>query len=317
MRYSFLLAVLSCCTVGFTFEQASAEKFTLEKNDRGVTVKLDGELFTEYLLPNPEAKRLVKPILWPIIGPTGKPITRAYPMENGEGERFDHPHHRSLWFTHGEVNGVDFWAEGEKRGQIQHREFVEVEGGDEGRIVSVNDWIDGEGKKVLEDRRTITFQADKESRWIDFDITLKAGDEKVVFGDTKEGSFGVRVAGSMKVDARQGGKIINSNGQTNGGAWGKRAPWVDYHGPLDNDVVGIAIMNHPSSFRYPTHWHVRTYGLFAANPFGVHDFERKGDGSHTLEPGESIRLRYRVLLHTGDEKQGHVAEAFEAYSKQE
>ena len=109
---------------------------------------------------------------------------------------------------------------------------------------------------------------------------------------------------------------MNSEGQTDRGTWGKRAAWVDYHGPLDGQVTGITIMNHPSSFRFPTYWHVRTYGLFAANPFGLHDFEGTSevDGTHELEAGESITLRYRVLLHRGDEKEGKVAEAFADYA---
>ena len=117
------------------------------------------------------------------------------------------------------------------------------------------------------------------------------------------------------MESQGGGKIVNSEGQTDREAWGKQAPWVDYHGPVDGETVGIAIMNHPSSFRYPTYWHVRTYGLFAANPFGLHNFvSRDKDGSHTLQPGESMTLRYRVLLHKGDTEQAQIAEAFKKYA---
>ena len=115
------------------------------------------------------------------------------------------------------------------------------------------------------------------------------------------------------------GKIINSKGQIDGETWGKAADWVDCHGLLDGQTVGIAILNHPKSFRYPTYWHVRTYGLFAANPFGVKDFtkDKASDGSYTIKPGEQISLNYRVLFHKGDEKTGKVAEAFSTYSKVE
>jgi len=120
------------------------------------------------------------------------------------------------------------------------------------------------------------------------------------------------------VDAKQGGKIVNSRKQVNGAAWGKPAPWVDYHGPVDGQTVGIAIFNHPSSFRYPTYWHVRTYGLFAANPFGLTDFSggKLTGGAHTISSGKSMSLRYRVFLHRGDEEEGNVAKAFSAYSKE-
>ena len=107
-----------------------------------------------------------------------------------------------------------------------------------------------------------------------------------------------------------------AKGQTNAEAWGKAAAWCDYHGPVKDNVVGIAVMNHPSSFRYPTYWHVRTYGLFAANPFGLSYFTKaaKNAGDFTVEAGQSITLNYRVLIHKGDEQEGRVAEVFRAYA---
>jgi hypothetical protein len=245
-------------------------------------------------------------------------MTRAYPLDDARpDEKTDHIHQRSFWFTHDKVNGVGFWNENQNHGVIAHREFVKVEGGDVATIVTRNDWLDAESKKICEDVRTLVFGAESDRRWIDFDITLKATEGAVTFGDTKEGTFGIRVPGSMTVDTKKGGKIVNNDGLTDGAAWGKRAPWVDYHGPVDGETLGIAVMNHPSSFRFPTYWHVRTYGLFAANPFGVKDFTggKEPDGSHTLEPGESFTLRYRVLLHRGDEKEGQVAQEWERYSK--
>ena len=138
------------------------------------------------------------------------------------------------------------------------------------------------------------------------------------FGDTKEGTFGLRVPDSMRVDSKKGGQIVNSRGQTGEDAcWGQPAEWVDYHGPVDGQTVGIAILNHPGSFRYPARWHVRNYGLFAVNPFAEHEFAK--DTSHpvsyTLPQGKVLLLRYRILLHHGDEKQGKVAEAFTDYAK--
>jgi hypothetical protein len=287
----------------------AAGEVTAQRSEKGAIVKIDGRLFTEYVT-NYEGT----PILWPIIGPTGKPMTRGYPMGKGPDEERDHKHHRSLWFTHGDVNGTSFWDLGD--GVIKHREFVKIEGGKQAVIVTRNDWLAPDGKKVCEDQRTFTFGTDGDARWIDFDITIKASDGAVRFGDTKEGSMGIRVAGTMKVEAHKGGQIVNSEGRTDADAWGKRAAWVDYHGPIDGQTVGIAIFNHPSSFRFPTYWHVRTYGLFAANPFGLHDFEpgKDVDGSYTLSPGETMTLRYRVLLHRGDEKSGKVAEAFAPYA---
>lgn len=284
---------------------------TAEKSSRGVVVKIDGELFAEYLTDVGGT-----PAVWPIIGPTGKPVTRAYPMAEQPGERQDHPHHRSLWFDHGDVNGLSFWH----REQIKHLEFTRMQSGPSAAVIETrNQWMSPDGQPLCEDQRTLSFGTDGQARWIDFDITLKALDQPVRFGDTKEGTFGVRVAASIKVDAKLGGQIVNSEGQTDNEAWGKRAAWVDYHGPVDGQTVGIAIFNHPSSFRFPTYWHVRTYGLFAANPFGVRDFtgDKTADGSHVLQPGETMSFRYRVYLHRGDHVAGKVAAAYAAYSKLE
>ncbi len=303
---SSLIAVGACALS----IQAGAAEIELVKKEGGVTVNVDGKLFTKYL-----TKSGAKPILWPVIGPTGAEMTRSFPMAEGKPtEKRDHQHHRSFWFTHGSVNGVSFWHEQNGAGEIKHREFVAIKSRPAPAITTRNDWIGPDGKKQCEDTRTLSFGAADDSRWIDFDIRLIASEGKVKFGDTKEGSFGLRTAGTMKVEAKLGGRIINSNGQADREAWGKAAAWVDYHGPVEGQTVGIAIMNHPSSFRFPTYWHVRTYGLFAANPFGLHDFKRdKSDGSHTLKKGESFLLRYRVLFHKGDEKAADIASAFATY----
>ena len=305
--------LLGCCLL-FTLTCASLEaaQLEVEKQDDGVTIKIEGQLFARYLTRSGS-----KPVVWPIVGPTGKMITRQYPMkEAAAGEKGDHPHHRSLWFTHGDVNGISFWHEGGNGGIIEHREFKRLSGGEQAVVETVNDWVSADGKKICEDQRTLTFGSDGDARWIDFDITITASEKhEVKFGDTKEGMMGVRVAGTMKVDAKKGGKIVSSESKTDKAAWGKPAAWVDYHGPVDGETVGVAILNHPSSFRFPTHWHVRTYGLFAANPFGLHDFKTGKDGSHTLKPGEQMQFRYRILFHRGDQQQAKIAEHFDAYAK--
>jgi hypothetical protein len=300
---------------------ARAAELTLELRDRdirGVAVLVDGQLFADYHIDLG-----AKPILWPLIGPAGHEMTRRYPMIYTVDEKRDHPHQRSLWFTHGDVNGIDFWSEVPGRhGSIVHRQYLRTEAaGDHAVISTVNDWLGPDGTKQLEDQRTLTFRAGSDWRSIDFDIELRATAGPVVFGNTKEGTFGIRLPTTMDVDTKLGGRIVNSEGDTDKDAWGKRAAWVDYHGPVVgadglSTTLGVAVLNHPSSFRYPTHWHVRTYGLFAANPFGAGDFEPKtgADGRYELPAGESIRLRYRVLLHTGDDKTGAVAEAYAAYA---
>jgi len=314
MPRNLLLSASLALTAGLPATSSLAAQFQLERAADGVAVRLDGQLFTRYLVKSGR-----QPILWPIIGPSGKPLTRGYPMQPlGPHEKSDHVHHRSLWFNHGDVNGISFWHDEAQSGSIVHRQFVELTSGTRGVLVARNDWLGPHGKKVCADQRRWTFSAGDDWRAIDLDVTLIADDQAVVLGDTKEGSLGVRVAGSITVDSGLGGKIVNSHGQTDGKAWGQRADWVDYHGPVDGQTVGIAILNHPSSFRYPACWHVRTYGLFAANPFGRQDFTsgREEDGSHRLQPGETLTLRFRVLLHLGDEREGRVADHFASYQQQ-
>jgi hypothetical protein len=283
----------------------AAVPVTINPSDVGAIILADGQPFAEY-----RKRSGFQPAIWPIIGPTDKEMTRSYPVGPLlEGESQDHPHHRSLWFAHGSVNGLDFWTEFENATRqqdaehpvIAHRAFEKLEvDGDCAVLVAVNDWMHVK-TKVCEDVRTLRFGADEKIRWIDFQIELKATAGDVVFGDTKEGTFGIRVPETMKVDAKLGGKIVNSNGQTNDKTWGQPATWVQYRGPVQGEDLGITIVNLPGSFRYPTRWHVRTYGLFAANPFGEREFPpaKSKQGEVTLPAGDSLRLRYLVLLHQG------------------
>ena len=312
---------LGCLVIGIILLPVVAcGAVTAERNERGVVVKIDGKLFTEYL-----TKAAHSPAMWPVIGPTGKPVTRSFPFTPATKDgTHDHPHHRSLWFTHDNVNGVNFWGsnvddnKGESGPHIAHREFVAIQGGrGMAQIVTRNDWMNGD-KRVCEDKRTVLYgTGSADSRWIDFTITIKASDGDVTFGDTKEGTFAVRVADSMRVDAKHGGHIINSEGQENETAWGMPARWVDYTGPVDGETVGIAVMSHPKSFRPVPRWHVRTYGLFAANPFGQQDFphpEAAQQGAVTIKNGDSLTLRYRVLLHRGKTNPAELEREFREFA---
>ena len=215
-------------------------------------------------------------------------------MKKVAGETQDHNHQRSFWFTHGNVNGYDFWASDPLNppktnyGTIKETaKKTLIAGPVLGRIRTTDDWLGPDGKRVCEDERVVTIYNTPTARVLDFDITIKAGDGPVTFGDTKEGMFGLRVASSMDVAGNKKtktpgkGKITNAEGITDTDAWGKASPWVDYVGPVEGETVGVAILNHPDSFRYPTTWHVRDYGLFAANPFGWHDFGMKKSGEYT------------------------------------
>jgi hypothetical protein len=311
-----------CCLFCVTMPARLLAKVSVEPSEHGAIVKIDGQLFTEY-----RTKAGHQPALYPVIGPTGAPETRSYPFKPPvkDGTK-DHPHHQSLWMTHGDVNGIDFWGtnindeKGDKGPHIAHRDFVELAAeGDTAKIVTRNDWMNGD-KRVCEDERALTFGSSSDgSRWIDFNITIKAPDADVTFSDTKEGSFAVRIADSMRVDAKTGGRILNSERQTNEEAWGQPARWVDYTGPVEGDTVGIAIMSHPKSFRATPRWHVRTYGLFAANPFGQKDFphpEAAQQGPVTIKKGDSLTLRYRVWLHKGETNVARAEEVFRDFANQ-
>ena len=180
-----------------------------------------------------------------------------------------------------------------------------------------SEWVDAKGKKLLDEEREHRFFAlHKGIRIIDATITLRATQDEVVFGDTKEGTFAIRVAGAMK--EKSGGKVVSSRGLVGAeSAWGKPAEWIDYVGKVDGEVFGIAILDHPTSFRHPTHWHVRDYGLFAANPFGYKPFysDESKDGSHQLKKGEAIKFRYRVVFHRGDTHKADIEQTYRGFAR--
>jgi hypothetical protein len=253
-------------------------------------------------------------------------MTRSYPVgPREEGETDDHPHHQSIWFAHDEVNDANFWHDNRNNqrdgsgAHVKHREFEAVDsGGATARIVARNDWMKGD-QKLFEDERTIVCGVrDNGDRWIDFTITIRATEGDVTFGDTKEGTFAVRVADTMRLEARKGGRIVNSEGQVDDAAWGMPARWVDYTGPVDGQTVGVAILSHPKSFRPNTRWHVRGYGLFAANPFGGKDFpkpELARQGAVTIPKGDDLTLRYRVVLHRGETDKAELEKAFGEFAE--
>lgn len=243
-------------------------------------------------------------------------------MQSPPDEEHDHPHHRSFWFAHGSINGHDFWSEEKDFGKTVHDSFIEVKSGaDSGVIRSRNNWVAADGTLVCKDQRLLRFYNPKgaSEQVVDFEVTLFALKEPLVFGDTKEGSMALRLAETMRLKGKVGhGHIVNSEGVRDDATWGKRADWCDYYGPVDGKTVGVAIFDHPQNPRHPTWWHVRDYGLFAANPFGQHDFEKlrdKSAGNLTVAAGQSITFRYRFYWHQGDQQQAKVAERYREYAR--
>jgi hypothetical protein len=279
-------------------------------------IEINGKLFTVYHFQN-----VPKPNFYPVLGPDELAMTRKWPLEQTTNEEHDHPHHRGLWYAHSSVDGLDFWTEGSNSCRIVHDKFLQINSShDEGVIKSTDNWLAHDGSVILTDVRTFrVFNRPDNERLFDFDVTLQAPPDKpAVFGDEKDGTIAIRVAETMRLTHKTlpgDGHIVLSTGLRDEQTWGKRADWCDYSGPVDGQTVGVAIFDHPDNLRHPTWWHVRDYGLFAANPFGVHDFEKKpkGTGDYTLPAGQSITFRYRFYMHKGDDAQARVAEHYQEY----
>lgn len=314
-----LLAVALLAPFTFTLRAASDAKVT--RSDDRVRVELGGQLFTEYVF-----KGAPRPYFYPVLAADGMQLNRDFPMKNVPGEDQDHPHHRSLWFTHGAVNGVDFWAEGKGKGTIVTESVEASAKGSVATVTSRSKWVAVDGVVHCTDETTVRLSAIPEGRQIDWEVTIKApADKPAVFGDTKEGSMAMRLAQwflpphEVKKQVVPGdGHIVNAEGVTDGKTWGKKSNWVDYYAPKNGKVYGVAMFDNPKNPRFPTWWHVRDYGLFAANPFGQHDFESIKDnpkaGDLTIPAGGSATFRYRIILHMGDEKTAKIADLYKAYA---
>lgn len=263
-------------------------------------------------------------------------MTRAYPMQDVKSEKHDHPHHRSVYFGLQEAGGFNTWHERltytkngkvdkkklAKTGRQVHTKVIKAEAsGNSATLIVECDNVTPDGDVYMRQTRTIDFHvADNGSRVMDVEIVLTGVKKSIKLVGKKDSGFTVRVAHSMCVDAGRGGRIVNSSGDINDEAWGKRATWVDFNGPVKGPVnettMGVAMLNHPESFRHPTPWHIRGYGLFTANPFALKEVAGEDErGDFELTKGESITLRHRLIFHEGDEKKAEIAEAWQAYSK--
>lgn len=303
----------------------SMQGFAIVENPdaRQVDVRYNGEPFTSYCY----WENLKKPAFYPLRTDDGTVVTRSYPAKMVPGERVDHPHHLSCWFNYGDVNGDDYWGHspasrpGGKHGTIVHREVGPVQSyGDSARVDLHMDWIGSKGDRVIEETDRVYFRAGPGLRIIDRLITLTAQDQKVVFGDTKEGMFAIRVTRELEEPTDQPIKYVDAQGNVtevarldNTGVdgeylssegrvdekevWGTRAKWCILRGTVKGKQTTIGIFDHPDNVGYPTYWHARGYGLFAANPFGWKTFTNgEKELNFTLAPNESTTLRYRILI---------------------
>jgi len=291
-----------------------AKPVTLTRQgDVQIDVAVGGDPVTTYHF----ASDYKKPFMYPVLGSDGARMTRGWPMENIEGEERDHVHQKSFWVAHGKVNGVDFWGEGRGSGTQRTDEITKVESGDvQGVIQARNSWVDEDGKKIVsEEREYVFYLTPPELRIIDLTVTFTAPERDVTFGDTKEGGIAAFRVNPV-INANRKGEIRNSVGAVGEPeAWGKRASWCDYSGPIDGKTRGIAVLDNPGNPRYPACWHVRGYGLMGANYFGYTDFKStyQKQGDFVLPAGESMTFRYRILIHDGDGVEANITDRYVDY----
>jgi len=298
----------------------------VNESARRVDITIAGKPFTSYVWSD----TVKKPVLYPIRDAKGTLVTRGWPMDPRPGERVDHPHHVGLWLNYENVNGIDFWNNSDaikpedapRMGTVIHRRVVSAKGGQRGELVTESDWVLHDGKTLLRERTAYVFSGDATSRTIDRTTTLTALEQRVTFEDAKDGMFGMRVARQLELPSTKPevftdisgrktevpkldntgitGNYTTSEGKQGNDAWGTRGRWCLLTGTIGADTITIAILDHPSNPGYPTYWHARDYGLFAANPLGQKIFSKgKESLGFALDPKQSVTFRYRVLIVDG------------------
>ena len=331
MKYKTLFVIAVLCSSMFLFGQhGNKQSVDLKQNDaeKKVDVVVDGKLFTSYIYPDNRKK----PVLWPVMSPAGNMLTRSFPMINKEGDRTDHPHHVGIWLNYGDVNGLDFWnnseaISSERRdgyGTIYHQSIDNVESGDGAALLATSAvWKSPDDIKMLEEQTSFEFMAMEGFRIIDRTTTLTAVIDEVNFTDNKEGMFAIRVARELELPSEKPTNLMDSHGNvtrvekmdntlvkgdyrssegvTGGKVWGTRARWMKLASEIKGEQVAMVIIDHPSNVGYPTYWHARDYGLFAANTLGQKIFsEGKNELNFSLKKGESVTFKYRLVVAAQD-----------------
>jgi len=323
MRAALVLGIIALAALGGSLTAAGGVDIKVNEGAQRVDITIDGKPFTSYVWPS----TLKKPVLYPIRTANGTLITRGFPLDPRPGERVDHPHHVGLWLNHGNVNGLDFWNNSDaikkedapKMGTIFHRRIVEAKSGaDSGRLVVETAWMTPDNKELIKETTTFVFRGGADARTIDRTTTLTALDQKVTFKDSKEAFLGMRMTRALEQPADKPevftdasgratavpvldnkgvtGKYVSSEGKEGDAVWSSRARWTLLGGTVDGEPVTVAILDHPSNVGYPTHWHARGYGLFAANPLGDKEFNEPKSFDYVLDAGKSVTFKYRVLI---------------------
>lgn len=295
------------------------------KKDKSVDVLIGGKLFTSFLYPD----TLEKPVLYPLHAANGTIVTRSFPLDAKVGDPTDHPHHIGLWFNFENLNGLDFWnnsyaipaAKKSQYGWVRTDKVLETKSGNTGVLAYHANWTNQAKNVILEETTRFEFSGNANQRIIDRTTTLKANKD-AVFNDAKDGLLGLRLAHELQIPTKAdqkftddkgnvtivkggtdnipNGNYLTSAGKTGDDAWSTRGVWCKVFGKMGTDSVSIAIIDHPKNPNYPTFWHARGYGLFAANPLGEKIFTNgKSAKNLTLKKGESVTFKYRVVIDNG------------------
>ena len=325
MKKYLILTLLS----GSLYANAQTKNvgFIPYKDGNKIDVLIDGSHFSSFIYSN----QLEKPILYPLNTASGLTITRGFPLNTRDQERTDHPHHVGLWLNYESVNGLDFWNNSynipaEKKSKYGWIRSVEVlqtkDGAKEGKLVYTANWERQDQHVLLKERTTLIFSGTDHTRTVDRITTLTAVKDTVYFKDVKDGMLGLRVTKELELPSNQVAEFSDSQGNrtkvsasTNGAngdyltsagkkgneAWGTRADWCLLSGVKDGQEISVAIIDHPKNPGYPTYWHARDYGLFAANPLGQEVFSKGKERLNLrLLPGASVTFRYRILLSSSE-----------------
>ncbi|MCF6268951.1 MAG: PmoA family protein [Melioribacteraceae bacterium] len=328
--YVIIVILIFAVTINCSKNKEKTMKNKIElienKVEQKVDVMVDGKLFTSFLYTD-KLSVLKKPVLYPLISANGVVITRGYPLEPRPNERTDHPHHIGAWLNYGDVNNLDFWGNSgampkesaDVLGTIRLVEINKIESGESGKLNVTGKWMNSKGETILRENTEFVFSANNGKRIIDRTTTLTAIKEPVIFKDSKEGMFAIRVARQLehpsdkpitlsdahgnktdvKVMDNTGvtGNYLSSEGLEGTDVWGTRAKWVALSGTIDSKDVTVVIMDEPNNVGYPTYWMARGYGLFAANPLGQKIYSNGAEELNlTLASNESVTFKYRILL---------------------
>ena len=329
MKQAILLSVSALLLFAGLSEVAAQqpEPVRVVRATRGkrVDVFVGKELFTSLLYPD----TLEKPVLYPLRAASGVAVTRGFPLQPQPGDPTDHPHHIGLWFNFENVNGLDFWnnsyaippAKKSAYGWIKTDKILTTSSGPTGTLTYHANWTNQQNQVLLEETTRFEFSGTATGRTIDRVTTLRAATD-VTFTDAKDGLLGLRLAHALQIpsdkdekftddkgnvtivkagtDHVPNGTYLTSAGKRGNDAWSTRGTWCKAIGKLGADSVSVAIIDHPDNLNYPTFWHARGYGLFAANPLGEKVFTNGASAKNLhLTKGESVTFRYRIRIDEG------------------